>query len=192
MLGIVTVPGFCQEWAKSVCKGDTHPIENRRRPSSPVSPLNALGFPDPHPSPWLRRWLYRSSISLLTLLPWQPRVWYLAAPLCGRPGSKLRSILYVRVLTDVNSQSSLEIWGRVLLCFLQLILENRYGPGVPSPQECACSFFLIDPKVRKIRNKASNCPEIFSSTLRMCCFFVLNQYWSPWLFCVFPWLKFIW
>jgi len=38
-------------------------IENRRRTTSPWPPLDNLGWPDPHPPPWLRRWLYRSSSS---------------------------------------------------------------------------------------------------------------------------------
>ena len=40
-------------------------IENRRRTSSPSPPLDNLGWPDPHPSPWICRWLYQSPRLLL-------------------------------------------------------------------------------------------------------------------------------
>jgi len=68
---------------------ETHPpSEIANVPTSPCPPLDNLGCPDPHPSPWLRRWLHWSPpLPLrmdLQLLRWQPGACGLAAPSSGQ------------------------------------------------------------------------------------------------------------
>jgi len=81
---IVMVPGFPHERDQGAC---THDSE------SPVyllnlSPSDNLGWPDPHPPPQLRRWLYWSphhSLRTDLQLPRsQPGAFALAAPFSGR------------------------------------------------------------------------------------------------------------
>jgi len=68
---------------------ETHPrSEIADVQTSPCPPLDNLGCPDPHPPPWLHRWLHWSPpLTLRTdlqLLRWQPGACALAALLSGQ------------------------------------------------------------------------------------------------------------
>ena len=73
-------------------------IENRRRTTLPWPPLDNLGWPDPHPPPQLRRWLYRSSSSSSSNRPSNQHIW--------QPWARSRQTAGSFCLQEVHSGTS--------------------------------------------------------------------------------------
>ena len=128
-------------------QGDEPTIRDRRHPNSPCPPLDKLGCLDPHPSPWLRRWLYQYPPLPLQMdlqLLWTLQIWVTRwSPVRFRPKPRQLKSMWIwanrlpskgsKLLFPVIKAMKIKILC-VLLCFIKPILGNRYGPGVSSSE----------------------------------------------------------
>jgi len=139
---------------------ETHPrSEITNVPTSPCPPLDNLGCPDPHPAPYLRRWLHQSPpLPLRTdpqLLRWQLGACSLAAPSSGQVQSSFGLIgegpewwwdFLRSKVPIVVKPSTAQYPKQHLFVFLSFFVKKEKkkkpeGEGAPAPEKPSLSHF---------------------------------------------------